>query len=58
MMVGDGHNDVPALQIVGYPVAMGNAPDDVADAARHRVAHVDHDGVAEALDRAVATHQP
>ncbi len=53
MMVGDGHNDVPAMQIVGHPVAMGNAPEDVAAFARHRVAHVDADGVAQALDLAI-----
>jgi Cof subfamily protein (haloacid dehalogenase superfamily) len=66
MMIGDGHNDVPAMRVVGHPVAMGNAPDDVATFARHRVAHVDADGVAEALDLAVqlglaanrGTHQP
>ncbi len=56
MMIGDGHNDVPAMQVVGYSVAMGNASDEVASSARFRVAHVDDDGVAEALRLAVSTH--
>ena len=55
MMIGDGHNDVPAMKVVGYPVSMGNAPADVAAAARFRVAHVDDDGVAEALKLAIST---
>ena len=50
MMIGDGLNDLPAIEAVGYPVAMGNAAPEVKALARHHVAHVDDDGVAEALD--------
>jgi Cof subfamily protein (haloacid dehalogenase superfamily) len=54
MMVGDGHNDIPAMEIVGHAVAMGNAHEDVFRVANHRVDHVDDDGVAEALDLAIS----
>ncbi len=49
MMVGDGHNDIPALAAVGHPVAMGNAVAESKALARHHVATVADDGAAEAL---------
>ncbi len=49
MMVGDGHNDVPAMHAVGVPVAMANAEPEVHRLASHIVGHVDADGAAEAL---------
>jgi Cof subfamily protein (haloacid dehalogenase superfamily) len=49
MMVGDAANDIAAMGVVGHPVAMGNADELTAAAARYRVAHVDDDGVVEAL---------
>lgn len=53
MMVGDGHNDVLAMQVVGYPVAMGNADDQARAAARYHVAHVDEGGLVEAIEMAL-----
>jgi Cof subfamily protein (haloacid dehalogenase superfamily) len=50
MMIGDGLNDLAAIEAVGHPVAMGNAAPEVHRLARYTVADVDHDGVAEALD--------
>lgn len=50
MMVGDGHNDLDAVAAVGHGVAMGNAEPEVKAVARHHVASVDHDGLAEALE--------
>ena len=49
MMVGDGLNDLDAVETVGHGVAMGNAVDELKQAARHVVAHVDDDGLVEAL---------
>lgn len=49
MMVGDGQNDLGAIQAVGHGVAMGNAHPAVLKSARYRVATVADDGLAEAL---------
>lgn len=54
MYVGDGWNDASALRVVGYPVAMANAEPEIRAAARYTVAHVDANGLAEALDLAIA----
>lgn len=54
MYVGDGENDLPALQIVGHPVAMANAAASVFGLARYTVGHVDEGGVAQALELAMA----
>lgn len=53
MMVGDGGNDLQAMRIVGFPVAMGNAEAEVRAVARHHVAHVDRGGLVEALELAM-----
>jgi Cof subfamily protein (haloacid dehalogenase superfamily) len=55
MYIGDSGNDVPALRVVGHPVAMGNAEPAVIAAARTRVSHVDQGGVAQALEIAIAS---
>ena len=49
MMVGDGENDVAAMQVVGHPVAMGNAEPAARAAARYTVGHVDAGGLREAV---------
>lgn len=51
MMVGDGHNDLPAIEAVGWGVAMANAEPEVLAAARLVVGHVDADGAADAIVR-------
>ncbi len=49
MFIGDGYNDVEVLKIVGYPVVMGNAPDDVKKYAKYITSDNDSGGVAEAI---------
>ena len=55
MFVGDGENDLAAMRTVGVPVAMANAAPAVRAAARHAVALVDADGLAEALALAIGS---
>ena len=47
--VGDSPNDLSMLEVVGTPIAMGNAADEVKALARRVVADNGHDGVAEAI---------
>ena len=54
MLVGDGLNDVAAMRMVGFPVAMGNAEPQVLRVARHTVGHVDDGGIVQALELAVS----
>jgi len=55
MYVGDGLNDTPALRLVGWPVAMGNAEPPALALARHVVGNVEDDGVVQAVAMALAT---
>jgi Cof subfamily protein (haloacid dehalogenase superfamily) len=48
--IGDGENDVPMLQAVGMPVAMGNARPQALAVARRVAPTNDEDGVAVALE--------
>jgi Cof subfamily protein (haloacid dehalogenase superfamily) len=50
-MIGDGENDLEAIGVAGFGVAMGNAPKIVRDAANLIVGDVDDGGLAEALER-------
>ena len=54
----DGHNDLPAIEAVGWGVAMGNAEPEVVAAARLLVADVEDDGAAQAIDAAAGLGPP
>ena len=47
--VGDSYNDLPLLRQCGLPIAMGNAPSIVRNAARHTAPPVEDDGLAYAI---------
>ena len=55
MYIGDSGNDLPALRVVGHPVAMANASPAVLAAATRTVASDDEGGVAQALQLAIAS---
>jgi Cof subfamily protein (haloacid dehalogenase superfamily) len=55
--IGDAANDQPMLAVAGTAIAMGQAEDDVIEAAHLVVPDVDHHGVAVALELA-RTHRP
>lgn len=52
MFVGDGHNDLTAMEAVGWPVAMANAEPEILAIARHVVPHVEDAGLLEAFELA------
>ena len=49
MFVGDGYNDIEIMDMVGFPVAMGNAPDEVKKHARFITSSNNEGGVARAI---------
>jgi Cof subfamily protein (haloacid dehalogenase superfamily) len=51
LAVGDSYNDLPFLDVAGFAVAMGSAPDELKAKADAVVGDVHADGVAEAIDR-------
>jgi Cof subfamily protein (haloacid dehalogenase superfamily) len=53
MAVGDSWNDAPLLEAAGFAVAMGSAPKELVAVADALVGDVEHDGVAEAIERYV-----
>jgi Cof subfamily protein (haloacid dehalogenase superfamily) len=53
MAIGDSYNDLPLLRTAGFAVAMGSAPPELKAEADAVVADVEHDGVAEAIERFV-----
>ena len=51
--IGDGPNDIGMFKAVGFPIAMGHAPDSVKAHALKSVGTIHQDGVAEAIERFV-----
>ena len=50
-VVGDGQNDVYMFKVAGLSIAVGNASDEVKQAADHVTESNEDDGVAKAIDR-------
>ena len=53
MAVGDGLNDLSMFELVGLPVAMGNASDEVKRHARFVTGSLEDDGLVQAIERFV-----
>lgn len=51
MVFGDDYNDLGLFRMCGFPVAMGNAAQDVKSNAKHITGSNDRDGVAIALEK-------
>ncbi|MEG0365826.1 MAG: Cof-type HAD-IIB family hydrolase [Coprobacillus sp.] len=51
MAFGDGHNDIDMFEYVEIAVAMGNASDEVKQAANDITDDIDHDGIYNALKK-------
>ena len=48
---GDGHNDLPMLELVGIPIAMANAQPEVLAACKYTTTSNDDDGVGRGIHR-------
>lgn len=48
---GDGHNDLPMLEMVGYPIVMDNAFDDIKEIAYQITKSNDEDGVGYGIQK-------
>ena len=53
MACGDSPNDIAMLQAAGFPVAMGNAKDELKQIAKYITLTNDEDGVAEVVEKFV-----
>jgi hypothetical protein len=51
--IGDSWNDALLLAAAGFGIAMGSAPSELRAAADAVVSDLEHDGVAEAIERYV-----
>lgn len=51
LAIGDQENDISTFEVCGFSVAMGDAPQNVRDAAHHVTADFAQDGCAQALER-------
>ena len=49
--VGDSYNDLPMLRLAGFGVAMGNAQDEVKEAADYVTESNDENGVARVIEK-------
>ena len=50
MAFGDGHNDIEMLDIVGYPIVMGNGSEEVKKHGRYICQSVNEDGILDGLN--------
>jgi len=53
-MIGDAVNDLAAIRTAGCGIAMGNAEDQIKDAADHVTARCEDDGAAHAINQLLA----
>ena len=56
--LGDMPNDMEMLRVAGLSVAMGNAPEEVQDAAHFVTADNEHDGWAQAIETLILPRAP
>lgn len=52
--IGDGYNDYPLLQAVGYKVAMHNAHDELKNIADFIAPSIDEDGLSVVIEKVLS----
>ena len=55
--IGDYYNDLPLLESVGFKVAMGNAPDEIKAVADYIAPDLEHEGVADVIEKFILEGQ-
>src|SRR5690606_16104881 len=58
LAIGDSEGDAPMLDLVGYPVVMGNAPESLRQRYPNVAGLVDECGVVPALEEALRLRPP
>lgn len=52
---GDGHNDIPMLEMVGHPIVMENASEEIKQLGRYITRSNEEDGVAYGIENYILT---
>ena len=56
MAIGDSNGDVSMLDVVAYPVIMGNAPEELKEKYEQVAGHVDKCGIVEVIEDAISNY--
>lgn len=54
--VGDSHNDIAMLEIVGLPVVMGQSPDEIKKYGKYITSRIDERGVLDLIEKFILPH--
>lgn len=54
---GDGHNDIPMLEMVGHPIVMANASEEIKQLGKYITKSNEEDGVAYGIENYILTRK-